>query len=132
MEATFDTGTRENWVSKSTVAQLKCTTENVQAATYFTFTGETLESSKVIRDVGWCIDTGSGVGDKSRWADFRVAPEGAPFEVLFGRDLIFSEDIFGFKDATLILIKGDESAGRFLPDLMYKIDSKARRDTNYL
>jgi hypothetical protein len=132
MEATFDTGTRENWVSKGTVAQLKCSTEQVKAETYYTFTGETLESSKVIRDVRWCIDTGSGSGNKSRWADFRVAPEGAPFAVLFGRDLIFSEDIFSFKDAALILIKGDESAGEILPDLTRKIDSKARRYTNHL
>jgi hypothetical protein len=126
MEATFDTGTAENWVSKSTVAQLKCSTEHVQAVTYYTFTGETLESSKVIRDVRWCIHTGSGGGNKSRWADFRVAPEGAPFEVLFGSDLIFSEDIFSFKEAALILIKGDEAAGGFIPDLTYKIDRKAR------
>jgi hypothetical protein len=124
MEATFDSGTDENWVSKSTVAQLKCSTKHVEAVTYHTFTGETLESSKMIRDVRWRIDTGSGGGNISRWANFRVAPEGALFQVLFGSNLILSEEIFSFKEAAFVLIKGDEAAGGFLPDLTYKIDSR--------
>lgn len=111
IQATFDTGTSENWISADTVARLKYDVENVPKATYYTFTGETLESSKVIREVRWRIDTGTGSSARSRWADFRIAPKGAPFVVLFGTDLIFSEDIFSFNDAALILTKGDEAEG---------------------
>jgi hypothetical protein len=110
VEATFDTGTTENWISADTVARLKYDVEDVPAAMYYTFTGEALESSKVIRQVRWCINTGTGAGARSRWADFRIAPKGAPFVVLFGRDLIFSEDIFSFNEAALILTKVDEAA----------------------
>ena len=111
VEATFDTGTPENWISMDTVARLNYSIQKVENSTYYTFTGETLHSSEVIRQVRWCIDTGIGPDTRSRYTSFRIAPHGAPFMVLFGRDLIFSEDIFSFNEANLILTKADETAG---------------------
>jgi len=111
LEATFDTGTPENWISQDTVAQLNYPVETVPTSSYYTFTGQILESSKVINQVRWRIDNGSGPSTRSRYTNFRIAPEGAPFLVLFGRDLIFSEDIFSFNEAALILTKLNETAG---------------------
>jgi len=109
--ATFDTGTPENWISRDIVARLKYPVENVPPSRYYIFTREILESSKVINQVRWCIDNGEGPSTRSRYTNSRVAPDDAPFVVLFGRDLIFSEDIFSFNEAALILTKLDETAG---------------------
>lgn len=111
MEATFDTGTAKNWLSEGAVAQLKYRIEEVQPVLYSTFTGQTVECSKIIRDVKLCIATKQGSGNKSTWTDFRVAPPNAPFEVLFGREFIHAEEIFNFKEAALILVKSEEAAG---------------------
>lgn len=107
----FDTGSPDSWISEDIAAQLKYAIETVQTSTYYTFTGDTIDSSRLIRQVRWCIDTGSGPDTRSRYADFRIAPRGAPFVVLFGRDRIFSEDIFRFREANLILTKVGETAG---------------------
>jgi len=115
LDATFDTGTPENWISLDIVAQLDYSVETVENSTYYTFTGEILESSEVVRQVRWRIDSGSGPVTRSRYTNFRIAPAGAPFVVLFGRDLIFSEEIFSFNEANLILTKAGETAGWWSP-----------------
>jgi hypothetical protein len=111
VEALFDTGSPDSWVSQDTAAKLKYPIETVETSTYYTFTGDTIDSCQLVRQVRWCIDTGSGPDTRSRYADFRIAPRGAPFAVLFGRDRIFSEDIFRFKEANLILTKVNDTAG---------------------
>jgi hypothetical protein len=52
--------------------------ETVPASSYITFSGETVTSYEIIKNVKW-----GAVGNdyRSRWADFRLAPEDAPFEV---------------------------------------------------
>jgi hypothetical protein len=111
VEALFDTGSPDSWISEDAAAELEYSIETVELSRYYTFTGETLDSSQIIRQVRWCIDTGNGPDARSRYADFRIAPRGAPFVVLFGRDRIFSEDIFRFKEANLILTKAPDTAG---------------------
>jgi len=111
VEALFDTGSQDSWISEDFAAELEYSIETVKLSKYYTFTGETLESSKIIRNVRWCIDRGNVPDARGRYADFRIAPPGAPFVVLFGRDRIFSEDIFRFTEANLILTKAPDTAG---------------------
>jgi len=108
--ATFNSDTVENWISANIVAISDYPIEVVPLLKYRTFTGEILESSQVISKVRWCID---GINNcaRSRYADFRMATDDAPYMVLLGNRFILSEEIFSFKDYALILAKLDETKG---------------------
>ncbi|CZT04759.1 uncharacterized protein RCO7_10730 [Rhynchosporium graminicola] len=102
-------GPNEKTPAKNTARKVNYSIQIVSPSTYYTFTGETLESSRGIQNVRWRIDNGNGPSTRSRYTYFRIASENAPFAVLFGRDLIFSEDIFSFNEAALILTKLEET-----------------------
>ncbi|CZS96837.1 uncharacterized protein RAG0_06015 [Rhynchosporium agropyri] len=82
-EAMFDTGTTENWMTPDTARKVNYFIQNVSPSTYYTFTGETLESSRGIQNVRWRIDNGNGPSTRSRYTNFHIASENAPFAVLF-------------------------------------------------
>ena len=111
LDATFDSGTADNWISAVTAAELNYVIKSVPISRFSTFTSQILESSEILQDVRWTIDNVSDSGVKSHYANFCIAPEGAPFVVLFGRDLIFSEEIFSFNDPALILTKLEDTIG---------------------
>ncbi|PMD33862.1 hypothetical protein L207DRAFT_517887 [Hyaloscypha variabilis F] len=106
--AKFDTGTMEDWMSTHLVKRLGFLPEPGPIILYQTFSGETLQSDLVIKKVTW----GSIGSDNRTWVrEFRLAPENAPFEVLFGSDFISSEQIYTFNEAKLILTKKQDSEG---------------------
>ncbi|KAF8859448.1 hypothetical protein BDZ45DRAFT_742261 [Acephala macrosclerotiorum] len=102
LTAKFDTGTQDDWISISIVKDLQLAADNDELVVYETFTGEVMESSMVVRNLAW-----SSIGTDSRsWATtFRIAPENAPFQVLFGSDFIESKQIYSFNKANLILTR---------------------------
>jgi hypothetical protein len=107
--AKFDTGTMEDWMSTHLVKRLGFLPEPGPIILYQTFSGETLQSDLVIKKVTW----GSIGSDNRTWVrEFRLAPENAPFEVLFGSDFISSEQIYTFNEAKLILTKKQDSEGK--------------------
>jgi hypothetical protein len=109
--AKFDTQTPDNWISTVVAECLGEQPKTIPASTYITFNGETLASSKIFQKVKFGA---MGTDRRSRVADFRLAPEGAPFEVLFGSDFIKANQIFTFNQANLILAKKKETKGQSL------------------
>lgn len=99
LTAKFDTGTQDAWISFLIVRTLELPVESAELAVYTTFSGEVIESSMVVKNLAW-----SSIGVDSRsWATtFRVAPENAPFQVLFGSDFIESSGIYSFHNANWI------------------------------
>jgi hypothetical protein len=85
--ATLDTGSDENWISQELVDRLRLAVHKGLVTRWKTFNGETFASDSTVRAT-WC---GSGAG-VSHANLFRVVLD-APFDVLFGRNLILSGDI---------------------------------------
>ncbi|KAE9380253.1 hypothetical protein N431DRAFT_449044 [Stipitochalara longipes BDJ] len=83
--ATLDTGSDENWVSQEVVDRLKLDVSKGLVCEWKTFNGHSFESDSSVK-VTWC-SRGRGT---SRVNVFRVVPNG-PFDVLFGRTFILSE-----------------------------------------
>lgn len=108
--AKFDTQTRDNWISTLVAARLDQQPEQGSTRYYTTFSGETVESSQIMKNVKWA----AGTDAQSRVSDFRLAPKAAPFEVLFGDDFINSADIVVFNPGNLILLKQKETKGEWL------------------
>jgi hypothetical protein len=90
--AKFDTGANDNWMAESVVNELGAIPENVEPDFYETFTGEMIKSSQRVRNITW----GSVDGTQTRVTNFRVAPANAKFKVLFGKELISSEEIYTY------------------------------------
>lgn len=106
--AKFDSGATDNWMSMNVATLLECDIETEPATEYQTFTGGTLASSEVVRQIVW---HGDGTSAKSRRTDFRLIDDNAPFDVLFGSRLLFSEEIYSFNDANLILTDKKKTKG---------------------
>jgi hypothetical protein len=106
--AKFDTGAKEDWISAPLVERLGFNKEQGPVICYQTFTGQILESSEVVRKVTW----GSVGNDSRTWVtEFRLAPQNAPFDVLFGSEFISSEQIYTFNESNLILARKRETQG---------------------
>jgi len=101
--ATLDTGTDENWISQKVVNRLGLkATKGLIIQNYKTFNGEIVSSGETVEPT-WSSE-GSGT---SHVTVFRIVPD-APFDVLFGRNLLFSKEIHFFSeesgpDPTLVL-----------------------------
>ena len=89
LKAILDNGTEENWISKKACDRLKLPTKDGLRKVYTTFNGARI-SSAASTEVTWCL---AGWGS-SEVTVFRVA-EGskAPFDVLFGRNIISSGEV---------------------------------------
>ena len=88
------------------VERLQLPVEKVMPKRYVAFNGERLESAEVILDLLWCGDGSL----KSQESDFRVAYN-APFDILFGEELLFSQLIYSFNEHALILTSREEKEG---------------------
>jgi hypothetical protein len=89
VKATLDTGTSENWISTETATRLGLKVKEMSSRTYHSFTGDTVESSQGVDNVTW-----HGLGSsRTHSTQFRIAPENAPFDILVGSELIFSENL---------------------------------------
>jgi hypothetical protein len=90
--ATLDPGTTENWISRTIVDRLRLDVTNGLATKWPTFNGEELISRSMVTPT-WCSE-GQGV---SHVTDFRIVDSG-PFDVLFGRNILYSPEINCFQD----------------------------------
>ena len=104
--AKFDTGTPKNWISSDVVNLLRLSIQKVPSKKYTTFNGEELQSNEMVMDILWC---GEG-SPQSRETDFRIAYK-APFDVLFGSELLSSQQILSFNESALILTSKKETEG---------------------
>src|SRR5947209_8710977 len=111
--AILDTGTSDNWISETLADRLRLTPTYGQTVSAVTFNGQTTESRATV-EATWC---GNG-SDKSRHTVFRVQ-RNAPFDVLFGKTLLFTDAIFSFNEHALILTakKPDKGTYAALPFL---------------
>ncbi|KAF8857581.1 hypothetical protein BDZ45DRAFT_726627 [Acephala macrosclerotiorum] len=89
MKAVLDTGADENWISKEIVESLSLPINKGVVFRYKTVDGARLESSATV-SARWAIQ-GRSTTDV---AEFRAVTNGkAPFDVLFGKNLITSNQI---------------------------------------
>jgi len=100
----FDPGTPENWMSPHVVNLLDLPVQVVVLSSYETSNGQTLSSTEAVKGVLWCGEN----APRTRQADFRLA-HNAPFDVLFGNNLLISEDIHSLNKHNLILTKKVET-----------------------
>ena len=122
--ARFDTGTNENWITSTVADLLELPIVTVPHEEFTTFDGSALRSSQLVRQVLW---HGDGEHARSRRTDFRMISEPAPFEVLFGSNLIFSECLMSFNEAALILTKAQETSRKPLENLCAAPRERDRR-----
>jgi len=98
--AKFDTGTRENWITSAVVGLLEHTVVTGPRTQFTTFDGSVFNSSELVEHVLW---HGDGEHARSRHTHFRMISERAPFQILFGSEFIFSQDLMSFNEDALIL-----------------------------
>jgi hypothetical protein len=108
--ATHDTGSDENWISQEVVDRLRLEVTKGLVTRWKTFSGETAVSDSTVRAT-WC-NSGTGISYANV---FRVIPN-APFDVLFGRNLLFSGEVSFFTEelkpgSVLINIKPRKEEG---------------------
>lgn len=84
--ATLDSGSNENWISATVVERLKLEVTKGLLQIYLNFEGSKVASGDVVQPT-WNLE-GRGV---SHVTEFRVA-NNAPFDVLFGRNLLCSDN----------------------------------------
>jgi hypothetical protein len=90
--ATHDTGSDENWISQEVIDRLRLEVTKGLVTRWKTFSGETAVSDSTVRAT-WC-KSGTGISYANV---FRVIPN-APFDVLFGRNLLFSGEVSFFTE----------------------------------
>lgn len=88
--ALLDTGTAENWISRTIVDRLRLDAANGKTTLWTTFNGTQLSSGSTVTPT-WC-SVGRGI---THVTDFRVVSN-APFDVLFGKNILFSAEIMFF------------------------------------
>lgn len=88
LKAILDDGTEENWISKKASDRLNLRIKEGLRKDYTTFDGKRI-SSVASTEVSWCVEGSS----TSETTVFRIAEGRAPFDVLFGRNLISSGEI---------------------------------------
>lgn len=108
--ATHDTGSDENWISQEVVDRLRLEVTKGLVTRWKTFSGETAVSDSTVRAT-WC-NSGTGISYANV---FRVIPN-APFDVLFGRNLLFSGEVSFFTEelkpgSALIIIPPQKEKG---------------------
>ena len=105
----LDSGCGENWITWDLIrrAHLEPTViPNTQSSLYIGFGNQNIEPRGKTR-ITWFANEGS----KTRETEFLVADQG-PFDLLLGREFIFSENIFIFNQAALVLRAAPISDGK--------------------
>ncbi|KIM96143.1 hypothetical protein OIDMADRAFT_183558 [Oidiodendron maius Zn] len=86
--ATLDIGTEENWICKKKADQLNLKIKRGYSVKCVTFDGHTFSSGEVVEPT-WVVEGQS----KSYVTQFRVASKEAPFDVLFGRNILSTGEV---------------------------------------
>ncbi len=110
LRAKLDSGSKENWIAQLVVDRLKLKVQRGTLKRYTTFNGEEVSSDATVKST-WCS---KGEGNTHEHV-FRVI-EKAPFDVLFGTNLLDSHEIMWFSktpgsDPVLVLTQKEVDVG---------------------
>lgn len=100
----LDSGCGENWVTADIIKRAHLERKVIrskQGGLYTGFGNQNIEPRGKIK-ITWYANDGS----KTRENEFLVAEQG-PFDILLGRQFIFSENVFIFNQAALVLTGAD-------------------------
>jgi hypothetical protein len=108
--AKLDSGSKENWIAQTVVDRLKLKVLRGSLRRYSTFNSQEVSSDVMVKST-WCT---KGDGNTHEHV-FRVI-EKAPFDVLFGTNLLDSEEIQWFRtelgaDPVLVLTQKEIDVG---------------------
>jgi len=108
--AKLDSGSKENWIAQEIVDRLRLKVLRGTPKRYMTFNGEEVSSTATVKST-WCT---KGDGNTHEHV-FRVI-EKAPFDVLFGTNLLDSDEIQWFlketgSDPVLVLTQKEINVG---------------------
>ena len=108
--AKLDSGSRENWIAQEVVDRLRLKVLRGTPKRYMAFNCEEISSTAIVKST-WCA---KGDGNTHEHV-FRVI-EKAPFDVLFGTNLLDSDEIRWFSkepssDPVLVLTQKEIDAG---------------------
>lgn len=107
----LDSGCEDNWISLDIINRADMVSKMVripQSNIYTGFGGQNLEAKGSVL-ITWYANNAS----KTRQTTFLVAEHG-PFDLLLGKRFIFSENIFMFNQAALVLKAAPITEGRSL------------------
>lgn len=107
----LDTGCEDNWISLEIIKRagmVSSTVQNTHENILTGFGGEIVESKGTIT-ITWYANNAS----KTRQTTFLVAEHG-PFDLLLGKTFIFSENVFMFSQAALVLRAAPISKGTYM------------------
>ena len=96
----MDTGCDEDWVSMEIIKRAHLENQvarNPDSRIYVGFGGKHIESKHKVK-ITWYANNST----KTRQTEFLIAEQG-PFDLLIGKKFIFSENIFIFNQAALVL-----------------------------
>jgi hypothetical protein len=88
LKAILDTGTEENWISQKIVDRLGLSVKKGLVTKWTTFDGREINSGSAV-DPTWSLEKSSN----THQTRFHIAPKEAPFEVLFGSNIIESGEV---------------------------------------
>jgi hypothetical protein len=110
--ATLDTGTEDNWICEKVVDRLNLSVKRGLPVVYSTFDGRKISSGATVKPT-WAIQG----QNTSIVTEFRVAPKDAPFDVLFGRNLLSSGEVdFDSEDSPIqVLVPRKIKVSRMTP-----------------
>jgi len=106
--ATLDTGTQENWICESALEALALERAQTTQVGFMDFSGEVVTSTGIV----WIPWYATGNARKVRKDKFRVAKSVAPFDVVLGSYLSFSESFFSLDKPTWIPGRKDNNEGK--------------------
>jgi hypothetical protein len=110
--ATLDTGTDDNWISEKVVDRLNLSVKSGLPVRYTTVDGRQISSGATVNPT-WTIQGQSN----TIVTEFRMAPKEAPFDVLFGRNLLSSGEVdFDSEDSPIqVLVPRKIKVSRITP-----------------
>lgn len=91
--AKLDTGVEGNWITEKCLEELniRARPNSARLLTFETFDGKKIESREEV-SIKWMFEK----GQKTHRTVFRVAEDGAPFNVILGRVFMLEEEIITF------------------------------------
>jgi hypothetical protein len=101
------TCTQDIWISTYGADTLEPDTVSVPSQKHATLSKESLNPSEVAGII-WSADGTNEATHRLRQSRFRIGDFPMAVDVVFGRHLIFSESIYSFNNAALVLTKAKE------------------------
>lgn len=107
--ATLDTGANGNWITESSLKLLNLEAPPNSATPWEmdSFSGKTIRSRRQVK-IQWM----GPEGRRAYRTIFRVAEDGAPFDVILGKEFLFGKDILTFNKSVLLFVRNAKTEGK--------------------